>query len=425
MWPFPRSDLRPAAIAAAITFILAAHLIGRVGSFCSPVRADSYAYSCIGYKIAQGGRFYSPELSDVKPPALYHLYAIGYAFLPAGREAMIPFDSLIGLLGYWAVYLLARDLYGRGVGLILAVVAAFAQNALNVWDFGTEAFGLAESFMILPAAMAVRHYRRGLRESATTPLLWCGLWLGIEASFKQTALPLFLTVAVHWVGLAILRRIGWRRFLGAAAAMIAGVVIALAPWAVYLMACGTWWRMLDVLGPGALSQLNKSTARPDQWSNVLPLWVAMAWAAIGLFWWIEAQGRKESARIDPRWPTHSVDVAFLLIWLALEYVMLIVLPVRSFHYYVVSSLPLILLAGTFWSAIMTTANRLPGTAALASLSVAAFASIALARTAIDRIVPMAIARYQSYDAQADRAFFDNMVAREVINSGLPPDSELR
>jgi len=415
---------RFAGIALGIVFIALAHVVGRVGSFCSPVRADSYAYACIGYRIAQGATLYSPQLSDVKPPALYHLYALGYLLLPPGRYSMIPFDALFAALGYWAMYLLARDMYGHGVGLIVAATAAFAQNALNVWDFGTEAFGLAESFMIFPAALAVRQYRRGMTTRDITPLLWCGVWLGVEASFKQTALPLAAAVAAHWTALAFVGRISWRRWATGAVGIAAGIVLALAPWVTYLMFRGTLWRMLEVLGPGAAGQLAKFTARPDDWNNVLPLWVPMAWGALALLAWVESAHRRIPAGGGSHWPTPTPDIAFLLIWLALEYIMLIFLPFRSFHYYVVSSLPLILLSGSFWTALAAAAGKLPPRRALACTSVAAVLSLAFARTAIDRIVPMTLGRFQAYDRQVDQAFFDAMAARNVINFGLPPNYPL-
>jgi hypothetical protein len=405
--------------AAAVIFILGIHVVGRVGSFCSPVRADSYAYTCIGYRVAHGEPLYSETLSDVKPPLLYHLYGLVYLVLPPGRLSVVPIDTLFGLLGYWATYLLARDLFGRKIGLVVTVVAAMAYNALIVWDFGTEGFGLAESYMVLPAAMAARAYRRGVLGDRNAAFLACGLWLGIEASIKQTVLPLAATIAVHWTALSLFRSMNARRWLRGSLAIGAGVVAALLPWIVFLAARGTLLSMIEVMRTGAVGQLAKFTARPDQWSNVLPLWLPMAWCVFGLLWWGESTWRNRRDRTGFAVAFSSSDLLFLLVWLGLEYVMLIYLPFRSFHYYVVSCIPLVMLSGLMWAGLGASRRSLPARPMLAAGSVAAVLSLAFARTTLDTVIPIAIARLRAYDAGADRAFFDSMVDRPVINFGVP------
>lgn len=410
---------RRLGVAAAVIFILGIHIVGRVGSFCSPVRADSYAYTCIGYRIAQGEALYSPTLSDVKPPLLYHLYALAYLVLPPGRLSVVPVDTLFGLLGYWATYLLARDLFGRKIGLVVTAAAAMAYNALIVWDFGTEGFGLAESYMVLPAALAVRAYRRGVLGDRSVAFLACGLWLGIEASIKQTVLPLAAAIALHWTVLSLFRSMAPRRWLRGSLAIAAGLVGALIPWVVLLAAQGTLLSMIEVMRTGAVGQLAKATARPDQWSNVLPLWVPMAWCVFGLLWWVESAWRMRRGGTGFAVALSSSDLFFLLLWLALEYVMLIYLPVRAFHYYVVSCTPLVLLSGLMWAGLAATRPTLPTRRMLAAGSVAAVLSLAFARTTVDTVVPIAIARLRTYDAGADRAFFSSIVDREVIKLGMP------
>ena len=417
-----RPGVRNLGVAAAIAFVVGIHVVGRVGSFCSPIRADSYAYTCIGYRIAQGEPLYSPTLSDVKPPLLYHLYALVYLVLPPGRLSVVPVDSLFGLLGYWATYLLARDLFGRTTGLIVTVTAALAHNAFIVWDFGTEGFGLAESYMVLPAVLAVRAYRRGAAGHGTTAFLWCGLWLGTEAAIKQTVLPLAVAIAVHWTVLILLKETDPRRCLKGSVATCAGLIAALAPWLIFLALQGTLVPMIEVMRTGAVGQLAKFTARPDQWSNVLPLWVPMVWCVFGLLWRIESAWRSRRNRAAAPIPPASGDLLLLLLWLVLEYVMLIYLPFRSFHYYVVSCIPMVLLSGTMWAALAAARASLRARPLLAAGSLAAVLSMAFVRTTLDTVVPIAIARCRAYDDEADRAFFDDMVARDVINFGVPPQS---
>ncbi len=409
--------------ALAVTAILTIHVIGRVGSFCSPVHADSYAYSVIGYRIAHGGVFYSQNLCDVKPPGLYHLYALAYLFLPSGRASMIPLDSVVGLLGYWAMFRLSAEMFGRRIGWVVTVSGVLLINAWPVLDFGTEGFGLAESFMVFPALMAVRQYRHGLMRPGLAPLFWCGVWLGVEASIKQTALPLVLAIAVHFSVRELTGRRDLRRWLCGSALMIAGGLAAATPWFVMFWVQGTWSRVIEALGPSALDRLSQFTAWPDQWGNVMPAWMMLVWGAMGLLWWLEARFHKSEVHSVARGALDASEVGFLVMWFVFECAMLIKLPFRSFHYYVVTSLPLILLAGIFWTRVASLNVRLRADAAFACLSTAAVLSLSFGRMTVDALVPIAIARYRAYDADVDNAFFQSMADREIIDFYRPPPPE--
>jgi hypothetical protein len=148
----------------------------------------------------------------------------------------------------------------------------------------------------------------------------------------------------------------------------------------------------------------------------------MVWCVFGLLWRMESAWRTRRDRGAAPIPPASRDVLLLLPWLALEYVMLIYLPFRSFHYYVVSCIPFVLLSGTMWAALGAMRASLPARPLLAAGSVAAVLSMAFARTTLDTVVPIAIGRCRAYDGEADRAFFDGMVARDVINFGVPARS---
>jgi len=384
------------------------------------VHADSYAYSVIGYRIAHGGVFYSQNLCDVKPPGLYHLYALAYLFLPSGRASMIPLDSVVGLLGYWAMFRLCADMFGRRIGWVVTVSGVLLVNAWPVLDFGTEGFGLAESFMVFPALMAVRQYRYGLMCSGLASLFWCGAWLGAEASIKQTALPLVLAIAVHFSVRELVSRRDLRRWLLGSVLMIAGGLAVATPWFVMFWVQGTWSRVIEVLGPSALGQLSKFTAWPDQWNNVMPAWMVLIWGVLGLLLWWEAWFRKSEGQSGACGMLDASEIGFLVMWFVLECIMLVKLPFRSFHYYVVTSLPLILLTGIFWTRIVSLRIRLSAGAAFACVSTAAVLSLAFGRITIDALVPIAIARYRAYDVDVDDAFFHTMADMEIIDFGRPP-----
>lgn len=405
-------------IAVAVLLILGAHLVGRTGAYCSQIHADSYIYGTIGYRIAQGEVFYR-DVSDIKPPALYLLYALAYLVLPAGRITMIPVDTIFGFLGYWAVYRLGCELYGRRAGLVLSVTLAAVVNYFVMMDFITDGFGLPETYMLFPAAMAVRRYRRGAARGDAASFLWCGVWLGGALMIKQTALPLAAALVTHWAAVVAVERRGWRIGLRGGAWTAGGVLLAVSPFVTLVMIQGTGARAWELLGPAAARMLSRESAWPTQWSNVLPLWVPLVWCVWGLSAWTQTRRRHGRDGLFPA----ARDVGFLLLWAALECAMLVFLPLRAYHYYVLSCLPFILLSGSFWTMLPRLAGRFSERAVVRCLSVAAVLSVVCGRSVPVTMVPTALGRLRRYDAEADRAFFDHVLALQINTFGAPPPAE--
>lgn len=410
-------------ILLAVVAVLAIHVVGRVGAYCSPIHADSYVYATVGYRISQGEVFYR-DVSDVKPPASYLLYALAYKFLPPGRATMIPVETLFSLLGYCAIYLLARELYGRRVGLVVLVTAALAMNFFMEMDFATDGYGLAEGFMILPAAAAVRHYRRGRNGDSLWRFFGCGIWIGLGFAVKQTMLPLAVAIAAHWILQSVLGRKITLRSLVSAGTMIAGALAALSPFVMLVIVQGTWRRALEVLGPDAARMLTLETAFPSQWSNVLPLWVPMVLCIMAIAWWTEdrRRNRMSGAAGGVGSSLSASDLQLLLLWFGAECVMLVFLPLRAYHYYVLSCLPVVILSGAFWAGLEAQGESMSRRGRFASVAVAAVLSMAFVRTAVDTMVPAMIGKYRSYDSAADRAYFDGLLARGITDFGAPPAS---
>ena len=210
---------------ATVVLILAIHIAGRIGAYWCPLQADSYIYSSFGYRIAHGDVLYR-DMSDIKPPGLSMLYAFAYLILPASRTSVAPIESLFLLGGYYAVYRLSAEIYGRSVALCVTVAAAITINYFTVMGHTIEGFGLAENFMILPAAAALFFYRRGALGDRAWPLLVAGACLGFDTAIKQTALPVVVAVAAHWSWFALISRRSPRRWLIGCALGLAGGCLA-------------------------------------------------------------------------------------------------------------------------------------------------------------------------------------------------------
>ncbi|MBN1511111.1 MAG: glycosyltransferase family 39 protein [Phycisphaerae bacterium] len=385
----------------ALVVILVVHVTGRVGAFCSPIRADSYAYSGFAWRIAQGDVLYR-DLQVDKPPGLLWLLAPVYLVAPAARWPLIPWESAWMLAGYWAFYRAARELYAREIALTLTVVAVLAVNVFLLTDYTTEGFSLAESYLLLPIAGAVALYWRAARLRRWRCFAWVGALLGACLALKQTALPLLVAVAVHatvW-DLIVDRSPG--RWATRAAGLLLGFGIVAAAVAAVLAAQGVLPEAWHSMTTRASGLLRRETGWPGRWRDVVPLWVPLGWCALGVVLWAHS-------RLAPRTSTRSPagrNLTFLLFWLAAECLMLVLLPRRSFHYYAISCLPVILLSGLFWAALLHERATVPGHVAKVVFATAVLGSAMAFRPTIDRFVPVSISLVRSYDAVADSAAFE-------------------
>lgn len=424
-------------ITVAILVISAAHAVGRIGAYCAPTRADSYLYAAIGYRMARGEALYGPTLSDVKPPAVYALYALAYTVLPPGRASMIPVDVLVSAFGYWCVHGLARLLHGPGVALILTSAFALVVNSLMVLDFATEAFGLAECFMIPPAALAAACYLAAPATQLNRRLVVLGGALGLGLAVKQSAVALTAAVCVHFMITVFVERAPWRRTFKALGLMFVGAGLAALPFIALTLAQGTWSSALISIGPRAVGLLSGESAWPIDLQDVAPLSVPLAWSAIGLLAFGHRAPRpsRPDDQCSPSAVPHGVPprclpcdrsrstgrtgrLSFLLIWLVAEFALWTLLPLRAAHYYIPACMPLLMVSGVLWTQLASL-HRFARSPAIA---VAGIASLAFLRPLWNRITPITIARFQTYDADADRARFDALLRLPTLLLG-PANSD--
>lgn len=427
----PASDLRDSGdkghaarraclIAAVVAVIIAIHIAGRVGAYCSPLKNDSYVYAAFGYRIAHGDVLYR-DMSDIKPPGLFMLFALVYLVGPASRSSIVPVESLFLLLSCYLIYRLSRQIYGGAVALVVAVVAVVTINYFTVMGHVIEGFGLAENFMVLPAVAAVLFYRRALLHPGGRPtaLFVAGLLLGFDTSIKQTALAVVTAVAVHWSWSTLLVARTPRRWAKGCGWLLLGGLLAWSPFVVLMVVQGTWGTAWTLLTSDAGAMIGRGTAWPLQWREVLPLQLPLAWCLWALLWSLERRLRSRPSKSSHGVPpaVSLSDLVLLGIWCATESALLLVLPLRSAHYYVVACVPFILISGAPWAALSKSVERWPHRARLAVWSIAIVGSAALYRPAVDAIVPCAIARYRAYDWEADARYFERAVHSGRIHYG--------
>jgi len=406
------------AYGLTIALILAVHTVGRFGCYCTDVRSDSYTYAAFALRMVHGEVFYE-DFSLDKPPGLMVLNMLPYLVLPASRASLIPLETIGLLLGYWLFFRLARLLYDRTTALILAVAACIAVNYFAVMDFTGEGFGLAETYMFGLHLAAVLCYIRAGRSDRWWWLPACGACVGLSLTIKQTAAPLGAALGLHWIVVSLVRDRDHQRAMGGAGRLILGLAIGLAPMVVMILAQGTWWRASREILFSSARWLRRDTAWPSAWSHVTPLWAPMIWIALAAY--LHAASAVFSKRRSGS-PGLSrirvVDASFFALWLALECAMLVYLPRRSFHYYILSMMPLLLLSGEFWRALQGLLAGQTIAARSVFIVAAVLWSAATLRPALSEFSPVSSVRYRGFSAAEDQQHFEEVVRWENGSRGI-------
>ena len=129
----------------------------------------------------------------------------------------------IGLASCVLAFLLARSLFGRAVGLIVAALMA------GHWAFIYYEGELQEPFLLVFLALAAVLV---LHRWAKRPALWslgvAGLLLGFFALARANVL-LFIPLLVVWVAWVLYRKNSLRRFALSFLMLAAGVALAIMP----------------------------------------------------------------------------------------------------------------------------------------------------------------------------------------------------
>lgn len=395
-------------VVIVVFVVTGVHLAGRVASYCCTIEADdSYIYASFGYRIAHGDVLYH-DMSDIKPPGLYLLYALVYLVAPAGRSSIVGIESLFMLLGYCAIYRLSVEMYGRAAAIMVVVLGVLAINYFTVSGFAICGFGVAENFMVLPAAAAVLFYRRGCAGRGLAPLLLAGVFMGMDSCIKQTALPLVIAIVLHFSITSLVVHRSIRRWLVGVLLLFGGGCIGWMPAGLVMVWQGTLGDAYALLTDGAVTMLGRASAWPEQWRDVLPFWVPMVWSLWAATAWIERRwSRPVSGEKSTASSVGASDVFLLLLWCGLEMLLIAHLPLRSAHYYVVACVPFIVLSGLPLAVFADCVSSLDDRAKRAAWTFMVIGSAVFMRQTVDEIVPRAISTYGSHDwAEEDRRFKD-------------------
>lgn len=224
--PVARRWIVPAAI-AVVALVLRVGAIGADSGY-RPAN-DAFEYDYLARSISDGdgyprsGYLLQGGPTAVRGPAypilLGAVYALSGDSLTAGRLA----GAVLGMLTVLLIYLLAKRIWGRRVGIVAAALAAvFPPLVLLSRDL------LSESLFIpleLGALLCVLNFRRS--GGALRWALAAGVLCGLAALTRNTALALLLAVPL---GVWTLQPPFQPRALLAPVLVLAIAALALAPW---------------------------------------------------------------------------------------------------------------------------------------------------------------------------------------------------
>lgn len=202
---------------------------------------DAHAYYALSKALYEEGSYGGPGFHnpDDWSPGAPLVYAASFYATGGAREGTARIvELLFGLAAIVVVYLLGRRLNCRPAGLI----AAFAVAVYPPFIHSTGAlFSEPPAIFTLPAAVLAFLWAAGLDATANPPntrdrtraLRWLvpGFLFGLTALIR----PEYLLVGVAFVVLAGVweaQTRGWKLGLSAAALVVAGLLLPIAPWTV-------------------------------------------------------------------------------------------------------------------------------------------------------------------------------------------------
>ena len=223
-----------------------------------------YAQLAGSLVAGEGYRFANGAITSLRPP-LYPAFVAtvwtlsGSTGLTAVRLAQIA----VALASVWLVFLLGRRMFSARIGLVAAAIWAFYPSALyaNVLILTEVLFTF---FVVLTCYCIAEglHDRRRL-------LLWSalgGLSIGLGALTRSVLWPLPLVLVPVWM---CLTGPGWKTRCGAAACLVAGYLVVVAPWAVRNTQVQGTFVVVDTMGGMNLRMGNYEHTREDRmWDGV-------------------------------------------------------------------------------------------------------------------------------------------------------------
>jgi 4-amino-4-deoxy-L-arabinose transferase-like glycosyltransferase len=159
----------------------------RLAFLHEPFERDEGLYAYIGQEVLRGSIPYKDAI-EIKPPAIYYLYAAAIAIFGETTESIRIFTALYSLCSVYAVFLLTRRLSGSKAGLVAALLQGIFSSAPLLQGSSSN----TEAFLVLPCILAVYFVLRAMEEGERRYIFLCGVFCGCAMLIKTVAIPTVL-----------------------------------------------------------------------------------------------------------------------------------------------------------------------------------------------------------------------------------------
>jgi 4-amino-4-deoxy-L-arabinose transferase-like glycosyltransferase len=282
---------------------------------------DEAIYGSIAVLMNMGGGLYGAGGVDNKPPGVFWVYALTFRAFGAYQMTAI---HAAGFLAMGAtcvlLYLIARDLAGRGAGVLAGLFYGVLTAAGNPRLLATN----TEVLMMLPLTASVLLMLR--RRWA-----WSAVLLVAAGAFRQSAAVnvLLLAAGVLWLEPAE-RRV--RAFLSLAAGAAAALAAGLALLALTSSATGFWRWTIQTLTGYASASWTPAFVWSRAQDSIVPFVIDMA------VFWIAA------IALATRWRELDPRARAMVLWLVVGMLGSLAGGHLSWHYFIQAMGPLAVVA---------------------------------------------------------------------------------
>lgn len=263
---------RPAiAYTAAAAATLAVAFLLHVPSLYEPRwYGDEGIFAAVAYNVRHGATLYSGAW-DNKPPLIFFTYAALQSAFGTGVFPLHLAAAATVLATQVVVLAIGSLLFGARRSLLAGLLFAFAMGTPLV----EGNLAMTETFMVLPASLAVLAYVLAERRDADRRARWyiaTGALIGVAAGYKQVAV-------FDGAAIALMIWIMHDRPLRPLAWIAAGFALPQVAFALYFAATGAfgayWYAIAGSLG--VYAELGPAQSPFTRFAGFLPALLAVAW----------------------------------------------------------------------------------------------------------------------------------------------------
>ncbi len=231
---------------------------------------DEGIFAAVAYNVRHGATLYAGAW-DNKPPLIFFTYAGIQSAFGTGVFPLHLVATISVLATQIVVMAIAFVLFGARRSLVAGLLLAFGMGTPLV----EGNLAMTETFMVLPASLAVLAYVLAERRPVTTRTPWyvaVGVFIGIAAGYKQVAV-------FDGAAIAMMIWIMHNHPLRALVPLAVGFAVPQAVFSLYFLAAGAfgeyWYAIAGSLG--VYADLGPSQSPFARFAGFLPSLLAVAW----------------------------------------------------------------------------------------------------------------------------------------------------